>query len=138
MGTFRILLRESTPKAALGLRLALLLVTLSPLWLWGRLTTFSGLAQGRRTELLRELLGHRSFIVRELTTLLKFCAAMALLGDPAVRARSGFDNVQATTEVESGVRTRLPVIGEGAAEPVAVWPGSDGAADEVELPREAG
>lgn len=125
LAAFKVMLGEATPRGALGMRLALWLVALAPIWLWGRLTTFSALAIPRRTALLRELLRHRSFVVRELTTLLKFCAAMVLLGDPAVRARSGYDNVQATEEAESGVRRKLPVVADDAGAPVRVWPGHD-------------
>lgn len=104
--------REATPLAAIGLRLAIWLAALAPLWLWGRLRTASRLAPGERPELLRQLLRHRSFAVRELTTLLKLVAMMALLGSESVRARSGYDNVQSTARVESGVRVRLPMLRE--------------------------
>lgn len=102
--------RHATPLAALGLRVALWMAALAPLWLWGRLATISKLATPRRSELLRQLLAHRTFAVRELTLLLKLAATMALLGTPSVRARSGYDSVQAATVVESGMRVKLPVI----------------------------
>lgn len=117
---FTRMLRESTPLAALGLRLAVWIVALAPLWLWGRLRTSSRLSRAERPELLRQLLRHRSFAVRELTTLLKLVAMMALLGTETVRARSGYDNVQSSARVESGMRVRLPLApaahaGEGVA-----------------------
>lgn len=124
--------REATPVAALGLRLAIWIAALAPLWLWGKLTTISKLAIEHRTELLRELLAHRAFAVRELVTLLKLSAAMALLGTPSVRARSGYDHVQAA-EVESGLRVRLPVLA-AQQDALRVWPGRDGASSEIELP----
>jgi hypothetical protein len=101
---------QATPLAAVGLRLALWMAALSPLWLWGRLRTASRLTPGERPELLRQLLRHRSHAVRELTTLLKLVAMMALLGTESVRARSGYDNVQSQAQVESGVRVRLPLL----------------------------
>jgi hypothetical protein len=88
---FGRMLRGASPWAAVGLRLALWIAALAPIWLWGRLTTVTKLASERRSELLRQLLHHRAFAVRELTLLLKLCAAMALLGTPSVRARSGYD-----------------------------------------------
>jgi hypothetical protein len=124
---------EATPLAALGLRLAIWIAALAPLWLWGKLTTISKLALERRTELLRELLVHRAFVIRELALLLKLSAAMALLGTPSVRARSGYDHVQAAAEVESGLRVRLPLLAD-RHDSLRVWPGHDGGAAEVELP----
>src|SRR5262249_18484280 len=72
------MMRDATPVAALGLRLAIWVAALAPLWLWGKLATISKLAVERHPELLRDLLAHRLFAVRELTMLLKLCAAMAL------------------------------------------------------------
>jgi hypothetical protein len=124
--------------AALGLRLAIWIAALAPLWLWGKLTTISKLATERRTELLRQLLTHRAFAVRELVTLLKLSAAMALLGTPSVRARSGYDHVQAVADAESGLRVRrLPVMGAqqdviGQPDALRAWPGHDGSAAEIE------
>jgi hypothetical protein len=128
--------REATPLAAFGLRIAIWIAALAPLWLWGKLTTISKLAADRRTDLLRELLAHRAFVVRELATLLKLTAAMALLGTPTVRARSGYDHGAAIAEagVESGLRVRLPVVA-GEQPALRVWPGSDGSRTDVELPR---
>lgn len=135
LGTLARMRREATPLAALGLRIAIWIAALAPLWLWGKLTTISKLAVERRIDLLRELLAHRAFVVRELATLLKLSAAMALLGTPSVRARSGYDQVQAVAEIESGLRVRLPVIA-GQEQPLRVWPAHDGpAAADVELPR---
>jgi hypothetical protein len=99
--------REATPLAALGMRVAIWIGALAPLWLWGKLATVTELARERRPELLRELLGHRVFAVRELTLLLKLCAAMALLGAPTVRLRSGYDHVKPAAKIETGVRLRI-------------------------------
>jgi len=133
--------REATPVAALGLRLAIWIAALAPLWLWGKLTTISRLATERRTELLRQLLTHRAFAVRELVTLLKLSAAMALLGTPSVRARSGYDHVQAVADAESGLRVRrLPVMGAQQdvigpqPDGLRAWNGRDGSAAEIESP----
>lgn len=83
----------STKLAGFGLRVAIWMVTMAPLWLFGRFAMFGGLARTERTELLRRLLAHKLFAVRELTLLLKLTAAMALLGTASVRARSHYDDV---------------------------------------------
>lgn len=106
VATFATLMRRTRPAAAWGLRLAIWLAALAPFWLRGRLHTVTGLTHEARARLLDELLRHRSFPVRELTLLLKVSAAMALLGTPSVRARSGYDHVQAANEIESGLHPR--------------------------------
>lgn len=108
---YRRLLAGSTPLAALGLRFALWMVALAPVWLLGRFMTFSTLARAERTELLSRLLRHTSLVVRELSLLLKFAAAVALLGTPSVRERSGYDKPQVTANVaRDAVRRTLPVF----------------------------
>lgn len=108
------MLRGSTPLAALGLRIALWMVAFAPFWLWGRFATFSKLALHERTELLCRLLRHTSHLVRELSLLLKFTAAVALLGTPSVRERSGYDTPVAPASVERDTgRRQLPVIEPG-------------------------
>jgi hypothetical protein len=113
--TFRRMRGGATGLCALGLRVAIWMVAFAPLWLHGRLLTFSKLARGERTQLLGRLLAHHSFAVRELTMLLKLTAAMALLGTASVRARSGYDAVQAPARSESVVRRQLPVLNVDAA-----------------------
>jgi hypothetical protein len=132
-GVLARMMREATPIAALGLRAAIWLCALAPLWLWGKLATVSKLAADRHPEMLRELLAHRLFVVRELTMLLKLCAAMALLGAPSVRQRSGYDHVQAA-KVESGLHVRLPLLDRAGALRVRA---DDTAPAEIEMPREA-
>jgi hypothetical protein len=117
--TFRRMQRGATPLASFGLRLALWMVVLSPLWLLGRFATFSRLALRERTELLARLLRHTSSGVRELSLLLKFTAAVALLGTPSVRARSGYDSVKVPAptqqQIAEGARRHLPVVQKPAA-----------------------
>jgi hypothetical protein len=129
------MMREATPVAALGLRLAVWMAALAPLWLWGKLSTIGELAKERRTQLLRELLAHRVFAVRELSLLLKLCAAMALLGAPSVRLRSGYDSVQPSAKSESGMRMRLPVLNPAQTE-LQVWSGEAGTAGDDRPARE--
>lgn len=107
--TFRRLYAGSTPLAGLGLRFALWMVALAPVWLLGRFTTFSKLARAERTEVLSRLLRHTSLTVRELALLLKLTAAFALLGTPSVRERSGYDTPQAAASIVREARRVLPV-----------------------------
>jgi hypothetical protein len=108
---FRRLHAGSTPLAALGLRFALWMVAFAPVWLLGRFVTFSTLARAERTELLSKLLRHTNLVVRELSLLLKFAAAVALLGTPSVRERSGYDKPQATATIaREATRRMLPVF----------------------------
>jgi hypothetical protein len=91
--------------AALGLRLAVWIIALSPIWHTRRLRTFGSLALGERAALLDRLLNHGWFAVRELTLLMKIQASMSLLGTATVRARSGYDRARA------GARAlQLPVV----------------------------
>lgn len=128
------MLREVTPLARIGLRLAVWSVALAPLWLLGKFATISSLSSAHRPALLRALLTHRVFAIRELATLLKLCAAIALLGVPSVRSRSGYDNASAA-QAESGVRIRLPRTSKDQR-PLRVWPAQDGTLSEVELEHE--
>lgn len=88
---FERMMRSFTPRAALGLRAALWIAALSPLWMWGKLGGVTRMPIARRSELINALLAHSSFLVRELAFLLKTSASFALLGTPTVRARSNYD-----------------------------------------------
>ena len=110
VGAFSRMRRGSTALASLGLRLALWMVVLAPLWLLGRVGTFSALALRDRTELLSRLLSHSSFIVRELTLLLKLSAAMALLGTASVRARTQYDEPRSPGAITQDARLRLKTV----------------------------
>lgn len=79
------------PLARVGLRAALWLVALSPLWLGLRLRTFATLAPRERNRLLGRLIEHGSYPVRESVFLLKLVACLALFASESVRTRSGYD-----------------------------------------------
>jgi hypothetical protein len=117
--TFARMRAGSTKLAAFGLRAALWMVVLAPLWFFGRLATFSRLARRERSELIGRLLVHDSFAVRELTMLLKLTAAMALLGTSSVRARSGYDDALKPAAIASGARVSLPLMAAKVADPVS-------------------
>jgi len=109
LGAFRVIRRASTPRAALGLHLALWIAALAPLWLERRWCSIASLGIEARAALLQRLLCHRSYIVRELTTLLKLVACMAMFGIDAIQLRSGFDTSAALYAQEaSGTRRRAP------------------------------
>jgi hypothetical protein len=110
---FRRMHAGSTPLAAFGLRFALWMVALAPIWALGRFMTFSTLGRAERTELLSRLLRHGSLVVRELMLLLKLTAAFALLGTPSVRERSGYDKPQVAATVAREARRTLPLIAAG-------------------------
>jgi hypothetical protein len=74
-------------QAALGLRLAIWLVALAPLFVIGRFATIAGLAQGDRERVVGSLVGHPSYALRSLVLILKTMGALLWGGDDAVRAR---------------------------------------------------
>jgi hypothetical protein len=109
----------STALARFGQRVALLIAVFAPLWMCGKLALIGSVPLAERAKIIDRLLDHRVFMVRELMVLLKITASFALLGSPAVRARSNYDNPAAVTNARSnvessGVRSRaLPVIQDG-------------------------
>ncbi|MEM9190729.1 MAG: hypothetical protein AAGF12_16205 [Myxococcota bacterium] len=115
----RTFLNSATKKAALGLRLAVWIAALAPLFVTRRLRTMRSLAGGQRALVLRRLLNHPWFVVRELTLLLKVTACMAIFRVEAVRKRTRYDgDVVAREDIEeSGERPRhrLPVLSSGEA-----------------------
>lgn len=88
---FETLRLRSTRLAGLGLRAAVWLVALSPLWLGLSLRTLPSLPGPTRLDVLARLLEHPRFAIREATFLLKLTACLALLGKDSLRARSGYD-----------------------------------------------
>jgi hypothetical protein len=91
VGGMQRMLGSFTTRAALGLRAGLWMAALAPLWMGGRLASMARMSLDARTELVRRLLVHRLFLVRELTFLLKTAASFALLGTSSIRARSNYD-----------------------------------------------
>ncbi len=101
LGALRGMMRASTRTAALGLRLALWITALAPLWLLGKVQTFRGIARERRTEILQRLLNHRFYIVREMVLVLKMSACFALFRVGSLRERSRYESPK-----------RLPMLGD--------------------------
>lgn len=77
-------------KAALGLRVAVILAMTAPIWMWGKMKTLGAFDAEERSRCLHEMLAHRVFFVRELCLLLKLIACMAIFRSSGARARSGY------------------------------------------------
>lgn len=93
LGTFLGMRASARPVARIGLRLALWLVALSPLWYGRRWCTFAGLSLDERQGLLGRLLEHPALAVRESAFMMKLAACLALFASDSLRARSGYDPV---------------------------------------------
>jgi hypothetical protein len=77
--------------ARIGLRLAVWVVTLSPIYLQRRARLFGALDVSTRTQVLEALLLHRLHPIREAAFVLKCAACLALFRDDEFRAQSGYD-----------------------------------------------
>jgi hypothetical protein len=80
-------LRTVPFQAALGLRAAIWLIALSPLFLFVRLTTIVHMAQCDRERLVSRLIASRWYAIRSLVLLLKTIGALLYAGDDGVRSR---------------------------------------------------
>lgn len=74
-------------QAAFGLRLAVWIVALAPIFIVGRLVTIARLDQAGREKVIGTLLAHRSYALRSLVMILKTIGALLYAGDDGVRAR---------------------------------------------------
>jgi hypothetical protein len=74
-------------QASLGLRAAVWLVALAPLFVLGRFATIAGLGLADRERVVAALVASRSYVVRSLVLILKTMGALLYAGDDAVRAR---------------------------------------------------
>jgi hypothetical protein len=74
-------------KTALGVRVAIWLVALTPLLVLGRLATVAGLTQADRERLVERLAANRVYAIRSFVLILKTMGALLYAGDDAVRAR---------------------------------------------------
>jgi hypothetical protein len=85
---FLVELTRSMPfKARLGLRAALWLVALAPLFVLRRLTTIARLSSSDGERVVAALCASRSYGVRSLVMMLKTFGALLYAGDDAIRAR---------------------------------------------------
>jgi hypothetical protein len=79
--TFAVIPFES----AMGLRVTIWIVALSPLFVIGRLRTLDGLAADERERVLTTLLASRLYFVRQLVLALKAIGSLLYCGDRALR-----------------------------------------------------
>ncbi|HEY3817331.1 MAG TPA: hypothetical protein VGL81_09185 [Polyangiaceae bacterium] len=83
----RQLMRSVPFQAAFGVRAAVWLVALAPLFVLGRFATIAGLAMADRERVVATLVVSKSYVVRSLVLILKTMGALLYAGDGAVRAR---------------------------------------------------
>jgi hypothetical protein len=86
-GFLRDLMREVPWKAALGVRLAVWLVALAPLFVVYRLATITRLGLADRERVIAALVASRSYAIRSLVLVLKAVGALLYAADRGVRAR---------------------------------------------------
>ena len=84
-GRFAGIIASAPFEAAVGLRLALLMVVLSPLFVMKRPRTFVGLAPDAKERVLDALLSSSMYMVRQLVMALKTMGAILYAHDPEVR-----------------------------------------------------
>ena len=86
-GFLRAMMRRLPLRAALGLRAAVWIAALAPLFELGRVTTIAGLKPSDRERLVVRLVKSRLYVVRSLIMMLKTFGALLYADDASVRAR---------------------------------------------------
>jgi hypothetical protein len=86
-GYLRDAMRRMPLKAAVGMRVAVWLVALAPIFVLGRLATIARLAAADRERVIARLVSSGSYAVRSLVLVLKTMGALLYAGDDAVRSR---------------------------------------------------
>lgn len=109
VGAFEMIASSGTDRARIGVRAALWLVALAPIWLGVALCTMGGLTQERRAALLDRMLSSRAFIVRELALLIKLNAAFAMMSTRSIRARSNYDRRAGRSVVVEPILAKSPL-----------------------------
>ncbi len=74
-------------RAALGLRMAVWIVALAPVFVLGRFVTIARLLQAEREAVIAHLMASESYVLRSLTLFLKTFGALLYAGTGAIRAR---------------------------------------------------
>lgn len=97
--------RQSPWYFAIGLRAAILMVWLAPIWRRGRLRTFGGLAPEEQVALLELLMKSRVYFIRLALMLLKLTVCMILVGEErALRRVGAYHMTEGETLVPLGKR----------------------------------
>jgi hypothetical protein len=86
-GFLRTTMRRLPVRAALGLRAAVWIAALAPLFELGRVTTIARLKPSDRERLVVRLVKSRLYVVRSLIMMLKTFGALLYASDASVRAR---------------------------------------------------
>jgi hypothetical protein len=105
-GFLRQLMRSVPFQAALGVRLAVWLVALAPLFVLGRFATIVGLTSADRERVVSALVVSKSYVVRSLILVLKTMGALLYADDDAVRARMLIPAAQSGLVTLRGKRVR--------------------------------
>jgi hypothetical protein len=105
------LLAHAPAHFCLGLRACLWILTLSPIFVLGRLGTFGSLESSERLALLRRFSASPNYVIREMPLLFKTVACLGFCGLPDVQSRLGIHPVDATPP--EWARPRLPLVGSG-------------------------
>lgn len=72
-------------RSGMGLRIAIWMVALSPIWLLMRLGTIASVSAADRGAALARLIYHRNYFVRQLALLFKAFGALWVFRDPVLR-----------------------------------------------------
>jgi hypothetical protein len=88
-------------KAALGLRVAVWVIALAPLFVIHRAATIHGLEPAARERVVTALSASRSYVLRSLVMMLKTFGAMLYAGDDRVRERLGLHAVDVAAPVRA-------------------------------------
>jgi len=94
---YELIADAGTDRARLGVRAALWITLLAPIWMGIAFASMKSLPIDKRAEIIDRMLASNTFIVRELALLMKIGAAFALMGTRSVRARSNYDRKAGVT-----------------------------------------
>lgn len=97
VNAYELIADASTDRARIGVRAALWLTLLAPIWMGIALCSMKSLPIEKRAAIIDRMLASNVFIVRELALLMKIGAAFALMGSRSVRARSNYDRKNGVT-----------------------------------------
>jgi hypothetical protein len=104
----------SGPFGQIGMRAALVIAMLSPVFILGRLASFATLAPAERSDVLARVCSHRSFVLRGVGVLLKLAASMSMFRVASVRLRTNHD--RRPVVAPSRMRVALPLLMGPASE----------------------
>jgi hypothetical protein len=105
------LLTHAPMHFCLGLRACLWILTLSPIFVLGKLGTFESLDGGERLALLRRFSSSPNYVIREMPLLFKTVACLGFCGLPDIQSRLGIQPVDATPP--EWARRHLPLARSG-------------------------